>query len=87
MTHELEERDGEIAPVWSPVPARGTPTVSKVKCSPLRLEASMNLPNSKVRMGLDVMVILNERQPQKWTLEREMKATKAAWHGTKLYRP
>lgn len=81
---ESEGEDWEIAPVRPPVPKRRAGAVSKeVHCPSLTVELR-NMQNIEGRMGPDLKVILKGRQQQKWAIEGELKASKAAllWKGT-----
>lgn len=75
---ESEREDGEIASVWVPVRVQGAPVVSKEEHVPLLKVKLREWPSWKMRMRLDMMVILKERSQPKWVFERELKAAEAA---------
>lgn len=60
--------------VRAPIPARDAPAASKEERGPSITVRYRNLQNSKKRLELDLMVILNERQQNKLAFERDFKA-------------
>lgn len=78
MACESEQDDEEIAPVRAPLPAQSASMISTKERGPSLTVALCDLPNFGGRMGLDLMVILKERQQQKRVLERELKAAESA---------
>lgn len=78
MACEFQGEKRETAPVWDSVSAWDAPAVSKEERDPSHMVQSMDLPYSKMRMGMDLIVILNERQQKKWAFERESNAADAA---------
>lgn len=60
------------------MPAKGASAVREKERGPSFTVESRDLPILEVRMGLDILLILKERQQQKSTFERELKAAEAA---------
>lgn len=77
VTHESGKENGEVMPVWASVPAQGAPSVSKEERGSLLIVNSKDLSISEGRMGLDLTVILFEREQQEWAFETELKAAEA----------
>lgn len=74
VASESEGADNEIALVRAPVPSHGAPAISDEQLGPSLLVELSNLPKLKVRLDLDMIIILKKRQQQKWTFERNLKA-------------
>lgn len=77
MACESGEEDRKITSVRIFVPAQAAPTANKEERGPSLTMQLRDLANCKGRMILDLMVILNERQQQKWAFERKLKAAEA----------
>lgn len=73
-TCESNEEDGGTAPVWFSVTAPGAPVVCEEEYSPSFTVELSDFPNSKVRIGFDIMVILKGRQQPSWLLKKKLKA-------------
>lgn len=81
---ESEEEEGQTAPVWAPVPGRGAPAASEERHGISHTVDLRDFLEIERRLGLDLMVILKERQQQqKFSLEWELKTAEAApvWKG------
>lgn len=68
----------EIEPFRAPVPARGATAPREEEHVPSFTKELQDLLDSERRMDLDSMVILMNRQHEKWALVRELKAAELA---------
>lgn len=59
---ESEDAEVKIALVWAPMSVRDAPTGSEEQHDPSGTVETRNLPRSEVRMGQDLMVIIEKRQ-------------------------
>lgn len=62
VARTLQEKDEDIAPVGTPLPARGAAAVIEEECGPSLTTESRDSQNSDGRIGLNKMVTLKERQ-------------------------
>lgn len=74
----MEDEEKEIAPVWASVPARGASAISEERHGLCHFAEAREFHAFEQRLGLDLNVIVKERQQQKFGLEREMKVAEAA---------